>query len=66
MEIIKSYFCEFIVIHFKILSMILEILISAVSVELTEWEADVIIHIANCSLEDILIATLLAVFEDFR
>ena len=66
MEIIKSYFREFIVIHFKILSMILEILISAVSVELTEWEADVIIHIANCSLEDILIATLLAVVEDFR
>ena len=46
--------------------MILEILISAVSVGLTEWEADVIIHVANCSLEDILIATLLPVFEDFR
>ena len=46
--------------------MILEILISAVSVELTEWEADVIIHIANCSLEDTLIATLLPVFKDFR
>ena len=45
--------------------MILEILISAVSVELTEWEADVIIHIANCSLEDTLIATLLPVFKDF-
>ena len=50
----------------KILSVILEILISAVSVELTEWEADVIIHIANCSLEATLIATLLPVFEDFR
>ena len=50
----------------KILSVILEILISAVSVGLTEWEADVIIHVANCSLEDILIATLLPVFEDFR
>ena len=50
----------------KILSVILEILISAVSVELTEWEADVIIRIANCSLEDTLIAILLPVFEDFR
>ena len=50
----------------KILSVILEILISAVLVELTEWEADVIIHIANCSLEDTLIATLLPVFKDFR
>ena len=48
MEIIKSYICEFIIIHLKkIVSMILEILISAVSVELTEWEADVIIHIVN-------------------
>ena len=37
-------------------------LISAVSVELPEWKAD-----SNyCSLEDILIATLLHVFKDFR
>ena len=37
-------------------------LISAVSVELPEWKAD-----SNyCSLEDILIATLLHVFKNFR
>ena len=43
----------------KILFMIL---ISAVSVELPEWKADC----NYCSLEDILIETLLHVVEDFR
>ena len=38
------------------------ILISAVSVELPEWKADC----NYCSLEDILIETLLHVVEDFR
>ena len=43
----------------KILSVIL---ICAVSVELPEWKAGC----SYCSLEDILIATLLHVVEDFR
>ena len=47
----------------KILSLILT---SAVLVELPEWRLIVIIHIANSSLEDILIATLLHVVKDFR
>ena len=47
----------------KILSLILT---SAVLVELPEWRLIVIIHIANSSLEDNLIATLLHVVKDFR
>ena len=40
-------------------------LISAVSVELSEWKLRLIDNY-YCSLEDILIATLVHVFEDFR
>ena len=47
----------------KILSVIL---ISTVSVELPEWKADCNNNNYYCSLEDILIETLLHVVEDFR
>ena len=48
----------------KILSVIL---ISTVSVELPEWKADCNNNNHyNCSLEDILIETLLHVVEEFR
>ena len=47
----------------KILSVIL---ISTVSVELPEWKADCNNNNHYCSLEDILIETLLHVIEEFR
>ena len=52
--------CEFIIVHFE--ENFVSESDSAVSVELPEWKAD-----SNCcSLEDILIATLLHVFKNFR